>query len=37
MRNLLKRLVLWALSANPPPPYDPAELDRISAELRKGG
>jgi len=37
MRTLLRKIILWALAGAipvplPPPPYDPAALDRIAAE-----
>lgn len=31
MRKILKRIILWALAADPAPEYDPATLDRIAS------
>jgi hypothetical protein len=31
IRNLLRRVILWALQRDEPP-YDPATLDKIAAE-----
>jgi hypothetical protein len=31
MRRLLRKLIIWALAAEPPPPHDAAGMDKIAS------
>lgn len=34
IRKYLRRLIVWALAAEPAPPHDPSELDDYAANHR---
>ena len=36
MRNLLRKLILWALAGGPEVKHDPTDLDRYAAEHKQG-
>lgn len=36
MRKMLRKIILWALSAVPPPEQDAAGMDKAARELRDG-
>lgn len=35
MRKLLRKIILWALAAEPLPPHDAAGMDRIASEQKR--